>query len=292
MIEIPSRIELFVDRDSEMQSFRAFLESDAKPIMLVLGDTGLGKTCLLARMLHECSKRNIHKIEIDTETAWNLGYTEIMCKIRDQVGPEHFQAFMNLLNFYSPPQYNKIPLQNAAKISIAEHAKVGGDVSIGTVIGTQIICPSTPPGIPESQRMRELTTVFIKCLQEVTMNDFWVLFIDPIENLTDETKNWIYSELLRPLREGKMKNFHCVLTGMMKPDFDREMSTLVKEAELAPLNIDDIKTYLEKRQVKEEERAVLAKSLWVSSKGKPDKIAIHVDAYLELPENKEATGDG
>jgi len=61
---LQKRLAEFVDRDEEMRRFRTMLKSSDKPIMVVWGEAGIGKTSLLARMIHECAVRNLRKSEI------------------------------------------------------------------------------------------------------------------------------------------------------------------------------------------------------------------------------------
>ena len=55
------RLAEFVDRTSEMDRFCRMLQTGEKPVMIVSGDSGCGKSSLLARMVHECSLRSRRK---------------------------------------------------------------------------------------------------------------------------------------------------------------------------------------------------------------------------------------
>src|SRR5207253_10582139 len=103
----------FVDRHLELSRFCEMLESDEKPIMIVWGDDGIGKSSLLARLIHECASRKLHKSEVFVSKSRFNSYLEILRKIRDDLGPELFPNFTQLVNYIFPG-----PLQLRAPIKI------------------------------------------------------------------------------------------------------------------------------------------------------------------------------
>src|SRR5260370_31576046 len=92
----------FVDRQTEVRRFCDVLESDDKPIMIVWGEAGIGKSSLLLRLIHECSLRQVRKAEVFcTKFRFNT-HLGVMRKIRDDVGAEHFQRFTQFVTFFYP----------------------------------------------------------------------------------------------------------------------------------------------------------------------------------------------
>ena len=90
----------FVDRQAELGRFCEMLETDEKPIMIVWGDDGIGKSSLLARLIHECATRKLRRAEVfATKSRFNT-YLEILRKIRDDLGPEFFSSFTQLVNYF------------------------------------------------------------------------------------------------------------------------------------------------------------------------------------------------
>ena len=96
--EMERRLAAFVDRKSEMARFCDMLETGDKPIMVVWGEAGLGKTSLFFRMLHECKERNLRKAELVWSDTRDYDYLAVMCKIRDYLGVDFFESFTNALN--------------------------------------------------------------------------------------------------------------------------------------------------------------------------------------------------
>src|SRR5262245_34112208 len=87
------RLARFVDRESEMQSFCRMLDeaSGARPVLIVWGESGMGKTVLLSRMMHECSLRSLVKAEVLWSDTRSHDYLGVMRKVRDDVGAIKFQ---------------------------------------------------------------------------------------------------------------------------------------------------------------------------------------------------------
>src|SRR5690242_21536972 len=92
----------FVDRHDELSRFCEMLDTDEKPIMLVWGEDGIGKSSLLARLIHECGSRNLRKTEVFVSKSRFNGYLEILRKIRDDLGPDLFANFTQLVNYIFP----------------------------------------------------------------------------------------------------------------------------------------------------------------------------------------------
>ena len=64
---LEQKLARFVDRSAEMENFIRMLEDASwpRPIMIVWGDGGMGKSSLILRMKHECSLREINKAHVE-----------------------------------------------------------------------------------------------------------------------------------------------------------------------------------------------------------------------------------
>src|SRR5687767_14589140 len=101
-------LEEFVDRAAEIERFRSMLETSDRPILFIWGDSGVGKTSLLAKMIHECSLRKIRKSEVGWSKTRNYDYVGIMRKIRDDVGAHYFNEFTRLVNRFTGAESEEI----------------------------------------------------------------------------------------------------------------------------------------------------------------------------------------
>ena len=72
------RLAEFVDRTDEMERFVQLLGDGDPNIMCVSGNGGVGKSSLMAKMLHECAAREIRKSEVTWTETRNYDYLGIM----------------------------------------------------------------------------------------------------------------------------------------------------------------------------------------------------------------------
>ena len=106
----------FVDRQAELGRFCEMLENDEKPIMIVWGDVGIGKSSLLARLIHECALRKLRRAEVFASKNRFNSYLEILRKIRDDLGPELFPNFTQLVNVFFPdPLHPRAPVRSISR---------------------------------------------------------------------------------------------------------------------------------------------------------------------------------
>lgn len=284
--QIEIRLAEFVDRDAEIGRFSNMLDSGGKAIMFVSGEGGYGKTSLLARMIHECARRQLRKSEITWTETQNHDYLGIMRKIRDDVGGEHFQSFTTLVNQFTDPSIKITIAADTRNISVAQ-GMTAENASIGDVAGvivkdSMFVIPKGDTNIPESERMIPLTTAFLNNLSAAaTVNGPLVVLFDATEKMTRETAAWVFGELFRAVQARVLPRVFFVYCGRRKPEVDRYMVDIVEEAELGPLEQKDIALYLEKRGIEQENREAFAELLLTITKGHPYQIANYIDALLK-----------
>jgi predicted AAA+ superfamily ATPase len=102
---IARRLAEFVDRGPEMDLYTRVLDGNNYQIMMVSGATGMGKTSLLLRMVHESAQRKLRKAEVTWTDTFVYDYTAVLRKLRDDLGLEHFGAFTDLINYYTDANY-------------------------------------------------------------------------------------------------------------------------------------------------------------------------------------------
>lgn len=289
--ELEHRLQQFVNREYEMQQFCDMLDRDEKPVLVVWGDSGIGKSSLLARMIHECAMRKLEKSEIVWTPTRNHDYMYIMRKIRDDVGVEYFGKFTDLINYFTSTNYElKIKIESDASIEVGRDATFKksemGDMAGIIVKDLNITAPRTDRAVPEEERMRRLTDQFIEDLSGALMDKPLLVFFDAIEKMTAETEAWVSNELLGALREGRLSNIRFVLCGQKKPSDIDEWLWMAEEAELKPLEREYIIEYLSKRGVDEANQGALTDMLLVMTNGYADRIAKAVEAFLKMQKRR------
>ena len=80
--ELERRLAEFVDREAEMDLFCRMLDTGERPVIVVEGEGGVGKSSLLARMVHECALRTLRKSEIVWTDTRRHDYLAVMRKVR------------------------------------------------------------------------------------------------------------------------------------------------------------------------------------------------------------------
>jgi hypothetical protein len=284
----------FVNREDEMRCFCRMLEEQDKTVMVVWGDGGVGKSSLLAKMIHECASRHIPRAEVIWSDTRNHDYLAVMRKLRDDLGPEYFSGFTDLVNFFTVPQYDlKISLDGiAGDIRVAEGAQIAGS-KVGDIAGIiikdlMLATPRADMAVPESERMARLTDVFVEELAAVvTQGRGAVVLLDAAEKMSGSTRQWIWEELLGAARDGRLPGVNFVLCGREAPELDRDWRRCVELAQLKPLGREHIITYLGKRGVAEAAQAAVADMLLITTQGNILQIATHVDTFLEMQASHE-----
>ena len=278
------RIAEFVDRRSEMQRFRDLLETDEKPIMLVSGSGGMGKSSLLARMIHECAVRTIPMAEVVWTGDNCPDYLAIMRKCRDDLGVSYFSAFTDLVNYYTHPHYE---LKIGGNIQVGAGA-VLRDATVEQMAGviirdSMIMVPRADMEVPESERRLRLTERFVESLNSVA-GERVVIFLDAVEKMAEPTQRWFWESFVGTIRSGCLPRVRIVVSGKNPPTLDRMTRGFVEEAELPPLGFEHIVEYLKLRGVPEADRPAAARFLLAVCKGNPLDVANAVDAVLKQAE--------
>ena len=284
------RLAEFVDRDTEMAEFIQMLEQQESRIMVLSGGGGLGKSSLIARMMHECAQRKIYKAEVVSTDTRNKHYLEIMRKLREDIGQikglEYFSPFTDLVNYYTEQRYElnvNVTGLRQSQISAGEGLSVSDNSSVGDVAGViikdlMLTAPREDLAVPEAERMTQLTDAFLQCLDNATKDDRWVIFLDATEKLDKDTDQWLWDQLLSPVLDDEIPNVSFVISGRNEPELKRDWSFCVTVETLKPLQFEHIALYLEKRGLPSED--ILIDAILEGSGGVPYEIASMVDGIL------------
>jgi hypothetical protein len=283
--EIEIRLSEFVDREDEMRRFCAMLDFGKKPVMFISGDGGLGKSSLIARMIHECANRKLRKSEIVWTETQNHDYLGIMRKMRDDIGPQYFHAFTTVVNQLTDPNIRITLAAETGNIRVAEGMSAE-NVKIGDIAGlivkdAMFVVAKGDNTIPESERMIPITRAFLENARNAAERlGPIIVFLDATDKMAQETRGWVMGELLGAVRAGKLPGVYVVYCGRERLILDRYLRAVAEQAELAPLCLSDVITYLEKRGIEESSRASFAEMLIAITSGNPLQIANSVDALM------------
>jgi hypothetical protein len=286
------RLAEFVDRSAEMALYQNVLDTGELPIMVVSAESGMGKTSLLMRMVHECSLRGLRKAEVVWTDTLVFDYMAVMRRLRDELGAEHFAAFTDLINYYTDTNYQprldiNVNLQGGS-VQVAGGAQISGS-SVGDIAGVvlrdnMIVIHRSDIPVPIEVRREMLTKRFLEALAALSAAAPVVLFFDAIEKMSDITHQWLWEQLLKPVVEGALPNVRAVLLGQRPPPDDRDLAAFMTCVRLEPLGREDIDASIATRAVgkalSDETRLELAKMLVDITHGRPADVASAVDLYL------------
>jgi len=276
------RLALFVDRDTEMARFRQLLSPIGKPIMVVWGDSGLGKSSLLARMVHECAANKIRKAEVLWTDTRNHDYLALMRKVRDDIGAEHFQRFTDQINYFTVPRYELQLSYGGGNITVGQHQNISG--TVGDVAGIvvkdfMLNLPRDDKAIPEAERLVRLTDRFFEDFSAISAEQVIVVFFDAVEKMSLETERWICDEFVRRIDEGELPNVKLLAFGQRKPKLPNSRQ-FIDESQLQPIGEDHIVEYMIRRGVPEEIRNIAAGVILIASQGNPCVMANLVEGLM------------
>jgi CHAT domain len=274
----------FVDREAEFKYFCRMLDTSTKPIFVVWADGGLGKTWLVKRLAEESEARGHCAVLVDEDH--HVNYFSVLRAIQDKVGPHHFHPFADLVNYYTVPadSLNSQPAP-ARSVNGPSDARIEGSSSGAlaavTVEDRYLTAPRSGMDVPEAERMVRLTRQFVEDFEVALADRPVVVFFDAAQKMPAMTQDWLWRTVFgRFVAEGRLKNVRFVLTTREKPSYHRDLSDLVEERHLMPLDQQHVEIYLAKRGIAEEHRKVLAQWVRAAAEGHPDLIALHTDRFV------------
>ena len=279
----------FVDRESEMDRFEQLLDDATRRVMVVWGDGGIGKSSLLAKMIHEVAQRRITKAELVWTDARNHDYLAVMRKIRDDLGLAAFGSFTDLANYFTVPEYKlTVQVTGGGAISVGEGLVVDRNSHTGDIAGVMIkdlmlTDPRRDKETPELERKTRLTDAFLPCLFASAHARPCVIFLDAVEKMSQDTEVWLWQDFLTTVRDSDSTGVKIVICGRKEPQIDRNWRHVAEIRQLKPLGEEHVIEYLAKRGV-EAARDELAKMLLIATGGNMFSLATLVDAYVDRGE--------
>jgi hypothetical protein len=282
-----SRLRDFVNRETQMRTFQELLQGNDKGVMAVWGDGGSGKSSLVTRMMAEVTNADARLAFVEWTDEWKYDYLDVMRSVRDQLSPEHFNAFSDLLNYYTAPGHKlTLAIEGGSHIKILE----GGTVAqsgIGMIAGVIVqdlkyVAPRPDLDISPTERMTRLTTAFLLGLSQASSACRAVVFFDAAEKMPADTREWFWQRIMNAIDENLLPNVRFVVSGRNRPELSREISLLIAEVQVGPLDIVHVEEYLDRRGIPAAHRSELARMVVAAVGSNPLQIATAVDSFLHL----------
>ncbi len=188
-------------------------EPIAQVMVVYAAELGMGATSLRLRMTHECSLRKLRKAEVVWTSTFVYDYMAVLRKLRDDLGAEHFGSFTDLINYYTDPTYQPagdlhvdINVNVQGSVQVAGGAQISGS-NVGDVAGVvlrdnMITVQRQDIAVPDDVRRQQLTQRFLDGLRDLSSRgECIVLFFDAGEGIAEYTRNWMWEQLLPPVRD-------------------------------------------------------------------------------------------
>jgi AAA ATPase domain len=239
--------EFFINRDEELQRFQAITSAPGKPVLVVCGEDGVGKSALRRRMEAECAAR---KVLVEWRKTRPYDHVGIMVCVAEAAAAA-FGEFQALLDrFEEADRSITVNLQTAGAIEIARdaHLQNVGSVKAAAVNIEQLVAGPRSNGLA-ANRMTRLTTAFLRCLADSTAEGPLVIFLDAFEMADMGTKDWLWNEFAAVLDDSSLQRIRLVIFTSEMPAIESSLRRRVDILPLAPLKTNHIVDYMQRRGV-------------------------------------------
>jgi hypothetical protein len=289
--------EHFVDRKEIIAGFRRMMTAaDSMRVMWIHGPSGMGKTMLLAQLVGEAYSLDASPLHIVWRDTKRYGYLDLMRKLRDESQrPELFQLFHDKLNQLTNPTYNaqiKIDMGDISNVQILSNGVVthsGVTVDIGHVIEDLKINVFLPNAQRDDASLRgELMQAFIPCFQALARERTQVIVLDGIEKADAVTMDWV-KLLIEYIWEGQLSDTYLVVSTHDPIEDDPRFFDFLKLYQLQPFAAEDIREYLGRRGINEDDAKTIATFIVSNSNRSPMEVAKMTNNYIQMLRAQEPT---
>lgn len=290
-VALSGHLREFVSRDEQIQIFKAMLNGVSRNRILILaGDSGLGKTWLIDRLVHECEVQSVmwRSLTFNKETG-APSYVDILWSTCNLIGSSHFSQFEQALDEYQSPTY-RLELETSGHMPTIV---VGSDSELhrpvfGDIAGISVSNPrfhSASPDLAALPIQEELTDLFVRGLTGSCDGNCFVWFFDDCDYASDRTKFWLW-EVLLPSVTRCAQNLIVVMTRNNSESLDRRWRYVAEVQMLHPFSVEEIRSYLTARGLSETNRDLVNMS-FAATEGHPRTLGKLVDAYLDVSASRK-----
>jgi Cdc6-like AAA superfamily ATPase len=252
---MPSVTRHFVNRTNEIGQLNTALNSEGSEkdsFILVYGQTGIGKTQLLAKYLRECNDRRVRIAYVDLENLVTKGYLGLIEAIVEGLGNDGFEDLDKtyddillrlqfeksasasaaqqltadadaLLKSDSGPVTNFYGNLSAEKQIFINGAVSFNDAKINNIYNFHLAEPAQVAELNQNK----ITRVFGNCLRNIAAEQLIVVLFDQWEKASDPLKIWLNDHLLRWATELTLKKALIVLSReAIPPELQDQMGIL------------------------------------------------------------------
>lgn len=257
----------FVNREHQLEViWDSIVNPNSFQLILISGASGIGKSYLLQECQELCRKASIPHCSLNFAHSRLQDYLEVIHSVRRQLDYDKFTALTQTLaevRSRSEPNHRLMPVPSSHlesvidTQSVAQAGRSGGidfkevTATARDIVGRDInyviqIIQQDDPFVRAEIRER-ITASWKSCLQELTVAQSLVCFIDSWENATVDVSDWIQEAILNAMFDGQLGRLVVVLAGQTIPRLPR-LPGRIHQVTLDALSEDAVQTYWVERR--------------------------------------------
>ncbi|HEY1016355.1 MAG TPA: hypothetical protein VGE07_26840 [Herpetosiphonaceae bacterium] len=286
---------LFVNREKQTAGFVKIVEGGTpKRVMLIEAPGGFGKSWTVEYMRAECVKRSLPHVIIDFADGVVYDFLAVLRRARDSFGAGPFNAFTQTINEVTQPTIRlETSAASNAVVNLAQNSTIADSnvtVEAGTIIKDNSFVINADSAVIRQAIQDRLTTSFFECLDSLTALSPVCFFFDTYDKASGEAENWLLTQLLPRMREGKLTNVIVVTAGRSAPKLDSLWDGIVARTGLDPLKAEHVSEYLIQRCGLQNIDQNVVTALFQASTGQPSLLAMMAE-NLRNAQAKEGQND-
>ncbi|MBI1294541.1 AAA family ATPase [bacterium] len=273
----------FVGRQLEIELFAELLAEGHYRLLLLQGDGGIGKSCLLHRLRRDCRRERseLTTAMLDFRLDRSLASPkQVIDGLRDQLSEEFDQQMMRaeaqVARDYSAGSVESAPALAANAVAVGAPGQggisFGGNVTAQDIIvgqkviinnSTLILNPGAGLDLLEAEIEQRRNRAMRRALLDLVRSEQVMIFVDHFEEAPEPVRRWLIQQLLNiPLvDEDLCENLWIVVSGKQVPYQDQidQWRHLLRFHRLPPLSNEEIQAFwIDKRQLDPAQVMVIA----------------------------------
>lgn len=257
-----------------------------KIVFWISGESGLGKSTLLTKLVLETLPPELLVVELSGSTGRQLEPLDLMRTICSRVDPTAFSRFQNAVS-ESKENNIVVDVSPSKAVTVGSHANFLNS-QVGSISGVHVetlnvnITP-TPDSVFAQNEINRITDLFLDDLSNYCRPPT-LICVDAAERLSTRCKSWISQELVPALID-RIDNMKLVVCSQEQPTFSDHFEPFIAVRQLKPVTLDVIKDYLKLSQVREDLLDGASQVLFLSSRGNMLVIANIAQGLLALQQS-------
>lgn len=285
----------WIDRPRQREALRRSLTGANEPkIFALCAGPGMGKSWLLRRFADDALQLGARVGLLDFSDGRAYDALALVRHLRDALGPPYFDLLTLTINEVTAPRLTanvraRSPASARPQLAGAGHTGVKDNLFV-----VQTDEPHLLLAIDD-----RITRAFFACLENLVVEAPVLLLFDSYEHasldherwLPGVADRWIRQELLRRIRDGRLRNTVVALAGRRLPPFDASWAPALRALSLEAFSPLEVAYYLGDRRGAELSNSA-AQAIYALTQGRPDLVALIGDALerADHPSDQELPG--